>query len=159
MVGIAILAILTTIALPKLSDFTVQMRVDNEITEMHRLLLTAKNAAINSGQIATVCPLVGNACAGNNWQGPVGVISVDGLIKEKSAIKTGDKLQYTNASVIFTPSGRLGNAIGTFRYCPTGHLEHSRGIDVSLSGRIYSSADIDADGEDELRNGAQIICF
>lgn len=160
MVGVALLAIITTIALPNLSDFTVQMRVDNEITEMHRLLLTARNAAINSGIPATVCPLAGNVCSGaNNWQGSIGVISVDGLIKEKGAIKASDRLQYNNISVVFTPSGRLGNTIGTFRYCPTDHLNHSRGIDVSLSGRVYISTDIDADGKDEIRNGTEIVCI
>ncbi|MCI2283147.1 prepilin-type N-terminal cleavage/methylation domain-containing protein [Colwellia sp. MSW7] len=57
MVAISIVAIMTTIALPSLNTFIVKMRVDNEISELQRLLLTARNLAINTGKNTTVCPL------------------------------------------------------------------------------------------------------
>ncbi|WP_426360010.1 pilus assembly FimT family protein [Pseudocolwellia sp. HL-MZ19] len=38
LVGISVVAILAAVALPSLNSFTVSMRVDNEISELHRLL-------------------------------------------------------------------------------------------------------------------------
>ena len=161
MVTIAVVAIISAIALPSMSDFIVKMRVDNQITELQRLLLTARNNAINTGQNTTVCPLSGSVCAAsNNWHGAIGVISAtDGVIKEKSAIKTGDKLQFGHISIVYTASGQLGSATsGTLKYCPKDLIDNSRAIDVSLSGRTYISSDIDNDGKDEDRNDNEITC-
>ena len=160
MVTIAVVAIISAIALPSMSNFIVKMRVDNQITELQRLLLTARNNAINTEQNTSVCPLSGNVCAtNNNWHGEIGVISADGVIKEKSAIQTGDKLQFEHSNIVYTPSGQLnGNSSGTFSYCPSGFPENSRAIDVSISGRTYISSDIDNDGKDEDRNNNEITC-
>ena len=43
---IAILAVISTIAMPKISDFIIATRVDNEISSLHRLILNARNAAV-----------------------------------------------------------------------------------------------------------------
>mgnify|MGYP000698503760 CR=1 FL=1 len=161
MVGIAIIAILSVVAIPNLSDFIIKMRVDGEISELNRLLLTARNTAINTEQNVTVCPISGNNCAAsNNWHGAIGVISADGeLVKEKSSIKTGDKLQFDYVQIVYTATGRtVGDTSGTFSYCPNAHADKSRGIDVSSSGRTYSSKDTDNDGKDEDRSGNEITC-
>ena len=57
MVGISIVAILVTIGLPAINDFSIKMRVDGEISQINRLLLTARNTAINNEVSVTVCPL------------------------------------------------------------------------------------------------------
>jgi len=175
MVAIAVVAILSAIALPSMSDFLVRMRVDNEISEMQRLLLTARNMAINTGKNTTICPLSGGSCSTDStaWQGEISVFTnsdnslatnntyaaPDELVKVKSAIKSGDILQFTNTSVIYAPSGRLITALGKFSYCPKDEADRSRGIDVSLSGRSYTSSDTDDDGKDEDRNGNEIVCI
>ena len=173
MVAIGVIAILSVIALPSLNNFMVKMRVDNEITEMHRLLLTARNMAINTGKNTTVCPLSNGQCT-SNWQNEISVFTnnsnniatnssfaaPDKLVKTKAAIKSGDKLQFTNASVIYAPSGRLliPTVSLTFRYCPKNNADESRGIDLSISGRSYLSSDTDNDGTDEDRSGSEISC-
>ena len=171
MVAIALVAIITTIALPSLNTFLVKMRVDYEITEMQRLLLTARNMAINTGKNTTVCPLSGGACT-TNWQNEISVFTngsndvatnntfaaPDELIKIKDAIKTGDSLQFANSSIIYDPSGQLITNNGAFNYCPQDDSDSSRGITVSISGRTYLSSDTDNDGKDEDRNGDEITC-
>lgn len=171
MVAIAVVAIVTTLALPNLNTFLVKMRVDNEITEMQRLLLTARNMAINTGKNTTVCPLSGGACT-TNWQNEISVFTngsndvatnntfaaPDELIKTKDAIKTGDKLQFANSSIIYAPSGQLITNNGEFSYCPKDENDSSRGITISISGRTYLSSDTDNDGKDEDRNGNEITC-
>ena len=173
MVAIAIVAILSAMALPSMNDFLVKMRVDSQISEMQRLLLTARNMAINTGKFTTVCPLVNGDCNAN-WQGQISVFTNDAntlvngtsfagndeLVKIKEAIKAGDKLQFADTSVIYTPNGRLltPTVNRTFNYCPKDETYSSRGIDISVSGRSYTSSDIDNDEKDEDRNGAEIVC-
>ncbi|MFT6987855.1 MAG: type IV fimbrial biogenesis protein FimT [Psychromonas sp.] len=170
-IAIAIVAILSVIALPSMSDFLVKMRVDNQITEMQRLLLTARNMAINTGKNTTVCPLSGGACT-NNWHNEITVFTngdndydeykapSDEFVKVKEAIKSGDKLQFPHTSLIYKPSGQLltPTIASTFKYCPKDQADRSRGIDVSISGRSYISSDTDNDGKDEDRSSNEIVC-
>jgi type IV fimbrial biogenesis protein FimT/type IV fimbrial biogenesis protein FimU len=172
-VAIAVVAILSTIALPSMNEFLVKMRVDNQITEIQRLLLTARNVAINTGKNTTVCPLSSGVCT-TNWQNEVSVFTNDAntlansntfaandeLVKVKEPIKSGDKLQFAHVSVIYTPSGQLvaPTVVSTFKYCPKNNTKKSRGIDLSISGRSYISEDIDSDGKDEDRDGDEITC-
>jgi prepilin-type N-terminal cleavage/methylation domain-containing protein len=161
MVSIAVVAILSAIALPSMSDFLVRMRVDNEIIEVQRLLLTARNAAINSGQNSQLCPLKANDTCDltTNWTGRIGVVSADGLIKEKSPIKAGDSLIFAFSNVTYNPAGQLGFFNGnssTFSYCPKGHPDYSRAVVVTISGRSSLSADNNGDGKDQDRQNNNI---
>ena len=170
MVTISIAGVALSIALPSLSGFLAQMRVDNEVTELQRLLIVTRNVAINSGANAILCPLqADNTCRGDtNWTGRVGVISTidvvngnDGLIQQKEEIKNGDKLQYTtDTSITYSPSGQLVNTnIGNFNYCPKDYSDHSRGISLSLSGRTYLSSEKNHNGKDQYREGtASVKC-
>ncbi len=172
LIGIAILGILTAIAMPSLNQFLVQMRVDNEISQIQRLVLTARNTAITMEQNATLCPLTSNNVCGNNWQGELSVFidldndnvyesgSNETLIKVKSAIRSGDTLTYAGVTrITFAPTGLLNGALNsTFKYCPEGYNELSRAIVVSRTGRLYQSSDIDGDGRDETRDGVDVSC-
>jgi len=172
LIGIAVLGILTAIAVPNLNQFMVQMRVDNEISQIQRLVLTARNTAITMEQNTTLCPLMGNNSCGNNWQGELSVfIDLDNdnvyepannetLIKVKSAARAGDTLTYAGvARITFAPTGLLSGALNsTFRYCPAGFDTLSRAIVVSRTGRLYQSSDTDGDGRDETRDGVDVSC-
>ena len=173
LIGIAIISILTAIAGPNLSQFIVQSRIDNEISEIHRLVLTARNSAINSGENVTLCPLNGTTCS-SNWHNELSVfINNEGnlannniydsvneeLVKVKGKIASGDTLTFSQSLIIFAPTGRLvsgGNS--NFNYCPKGNSNLSRGVEISLSGRVYTTADTDNDGKDENRNGTEVSC-
>ena len=133
-----------------LNNFLVTMRVDNEMTEMQRLLLTARNSAINTGLNTTVCPLNNKSKCTNRWEKDISVFTnttdtnnkmdgTDVLLKVKSAIRVNDKLQFSSANAItYTPSGRtLTSTASKFTYCPAKYLDKSNGIDVSTSGRTY----------------------
>lgn len=172
MVSIAIIALLSAIALPNMSNFLAKMRVDNEISEMQRLLLTARNMAINTGKNTTVCPLSNGSCT-TNWHNEITVFtndnnslvssnsftSDDELVKVKNEVKSGDKLQYSQKSVIYAPDGRLLTTAANFNFCPQDKAELSRGISISSSGRSYKSSDIDNDDKDEDRAGNEIVCI
>lgn len=151
MVTIAIVGILAAITMPNLNGFLIKMRVDNEVGEIHRLLLTARNSAISTGLNTTVCPLDSTQTCTDNWGGTVSVFTnttpatnnimggTDILIKIKEAVKTNDILKISNAgAIIYSPAGRIitGNA-NKLTYCPYEYLDESNGIDISTSGRTY----------------------
>ncbi len=171
MVGIAIVAILSIVALPSLNNFTIGMRVDNEISQLHRLVLTARNSAINMQQNVILCPLDGINCTAGKWDQELSVFidvnnngtyesAVDTLLKVKNEISDGDTLIYAgNSNLTFNPTGRItANAVTAFNYCPKDHDDMSRSITISLSGRPYQSSDTDDDGKDEDRDNNEISC-
>ncbi|MCW8832484.1 MAG: GspH/FimT family protein [Colwellia sp.] len=150
------------------------MRVDNEISQLHRMLLITRNAAINSGLPTTLCPLNEQQQCNSQWQEELSVFidlndnqrydpqSGEKLLRVKSPIMQKDKLQYGigRTRIKFAPTGRtIGwGSNGTFRYCPNDHQQASRAIRVATSGRFYLSTDSDNDGKDELRNNSEIRC-
>ena len=173
MVSIGITSILITIALPSFNDFIVQLRVDNEISRLARLLLTARNHAISSAENVIICPLENNGACSVNWHEQLSVFidnngnkqfdSADGelLIATKSPITSGDTLKYAKnrTKITYQATGHLfGLSNGTLKYCPKKYEEKSRAIVVARSGRFYATMDNNNDGYDETRSNKKVIC-
>ena len=171
MVSISVTSILAAIAVPNFSNFIVKIRVNNEISQLHRMLLITRNTAINSGHKVIICPLDNNSQCTTQWQNKLSVfVDVNNnklfdvnekVIKVRAKITSGDALIYGKKrnKITFKPTGQLsGLANGTFRYCPQSHKKYSRGIVVARSGRVYQSSDIDNDGIDENRGNKEINC-
>jgi len=173
MVSVGITSILATTALPSFNDFIVRLRVDNEISRLGRLLLTARNHAINSQDNVIICPLDNSATCSSNWHEELSVFvdsngnqkfdSADNefMIAKKSPITSGDILSYAKnrTKITYQATGHLfGLSNGTLRYCPKGHQDKSRAIVVARSGRFYATTDINHDGKDETRSKQIITC-
>ncbi|GLX77157.1 type IV minor pilin protein FimT [Thalassotalea insulae] len=171
LVTISILISLTAIAVPNFTDFIVKLRVDNEISTLYRLLLTARNSAINSGQDTTLCPLVDNTCV-EDWSKALYVFTDanndkqlnnnDAIIAMKPAIENDDKLQYAKGrtGITYKASGHLSGwgQNGTFKYCPNNHANKARGIIVAISGRLYQSFNKGNNKQDVNRSNTYITC-
>ncbi|GAA6205897.1 GspH/FimT family pseudopilin [Thalassotalea sp. SU-HH00458] len=170
LVSVSIIGVLMMIAIPNLNSYLVESRVDNEISELHRLILTARNTAINSGKNVTLCPLSTSNVCGTDWKKELTVFNNtadntkfdstnEQVIKVKAAIKTNDSLTLNQTSLVYSPTGRLisGNN-SVFIYCPKDYPELARGINISLSGRVYASQDTDNDDKDEDRSGNELTC-
>lgn len=172
-ISVSVTSILAAIAIPNYSDFIVKMRVDNEISQLYRMLLITRNSAISNGSKAILCPLDESYRCTTQWKNELSVFidvndnkafdidSGEKVLKIKSSILQGDTLLYGQGRnmITFKPTGNLsGLANGTFRYCPKNHKDKSRGIIVARSGRIYQSEDINNDGFDENRSYKKINC-
>lgn len=170
LISVSIIGVMLMVALPNLSSYLVKSRVDNEISELHRLILTARNAAINSGKNVTLCPLSTSNVCSTNWHNELTVFNntantskfdstTEQIIKVKAKIKTNDTLKLNQASLVYSPTGRLisGNN-SVFTYCPKDYSDLARGINISLSGRVYASQDTDNDNKDEDRSGNEFTC-
>ncbi|MBU2869162.1 GspH/FimT family pseudopilin [Colwellia sp. E2M01] len=172
MISISITSIFTSIAVPNFNDFITQLRVDNEISRLTRLLLVARNYAINNQANVIICPLKGSKCS-TQWHEDLSVFidlngnkkfdEADGelIITTKAAITSGDTLLYAKSrdKITYQATGHLfGLSNGTFRYCPKAHKEKSRGLVVARSGRLYATTDLNNDGRDETRSNVIIEC-
>lgn len=175
MVVVAIAMSLITIGIPNLNDFIVKIRVDNEISTLHRLILTARNSALTHNTSVTLCPLNDDRKCKNVWNKELSVFIDNNnnkifepslnekLVSHKAAVKSGDKLQYgkTRIGLTYASTGHLSGwgQNATFSYCPKGHQDKSRGIIVHTSGRAYVSAANKTNTKDVRRTGAKIKCF
>lgn len=183
MVGVAILGIMITLAVPSLNEMLTKMRVDDEISQVHRLVSTARNTAINMEQPVTMCPLKANKCDISAWDEEISVfidlnsngqfensVSVDidndgvnetlqeTLIRVKGSVKEGDELDYRFTRLTYAATGQASFGRGTFTYCPKDKSDFNRGVVVSFRGRAYKTRDIDGDDKDELRSGGELSC-
>jgi len=170
LVTIAIAAILVTIAAPNMNNLIVKMRVDNEVSQLNRLVLTARNSAISMEQNVILCPLVTGACT-NNWSNELSIfIDVDNsgtyvaatdiLLKVKAATSGGNNITYAGQSnIAFAPTGGLTSIASTFIYCPVNNSTLARAVVLSLSGRTYLTTDSNNDGKDEFRTGTIVACL
>lgn len=172
MVTIAVVAILASVMLPNYSTFLNNMRLDNQISELHRMLLATRNIAINSGENATLCPInEANRCV-SDWQLSL-IVFIDKnnngiyeannevILKYKNGVPDGDKLIYGKHrdKIVYQPTGNLGGLNnGTFRYCTKLAPDKAKGIVVARSGRIYMTSDINGDGYDQNRSYKRISC-
>lgn len=172
--SMTILMLLLTIGMPSMANFTVKMRVDREISSLHKMLVFTKNTAVNSNTYITICPLnKANVCT-TDWHLAVSVFSdhnknkefepskKEFILKVKEPIDENDKLQYGKGrtALVYGPTGHLaiwgGNA--TFKYCPKNDQDKNRGLIVSRAGRIYETSNYKNDGLDRNRSGKIIVC-
>jgi len=169
MITIAVASIMITIAVPSLGVFIDKMRIDNEISQLNRLVLSARNAAVSFGQNVIICPLDNGACTGN-WQNELTafidtnntgtfVTANDTLLKVKPANTTNDVITYVGqTSINFAPTGTLSNAPSVFLYCPSSDKTLGRAIVVSSLGRTYITTDTGSNGQDIFRDGSDVLC-
>lgn len=175
MIAIAILGITLAIALPSLGEFSANMRADNTISELHRMLLTARNTAINTGRITTVCPLSSTNECGADWKGEITVFTNDSntvaadlkvynpvtesIIVISEGFTVNDTLEFGNDSVIYNPTGNIENSegVGNFTICPENYPDSSRALTIGLSGRTSPSTK-GSGGYDVDRDGNRISC-
>jgi len=182
MVAVAIMGLMMMIAIPSMNEWQAEMRIDNEISMLHRTILTTRNTAINLEQPVTMCPLVNNTCT-NDWTKEVTVfvdldndgkletgVSIDldndgtmetlneTIIRVKDPIRSGDNLVFARDKVVYQPTGQASASNATFNYCAAQYPDKNRGIVISLRGRAYVTSDYDGDGLDETRTGSDITC-
>ncbi|WP_371377903.1 GspH/FimT family pseudopilin [Thalassotalea aquiviva] len=169
MVTLAVFGIMMGIAAPNFNQFLIKIRVDNQISEMQNMILSARNTAINSGHTTILCPLDINGVCTDNWGRELSVFTdldnngkfndSDTLIKIKDAINSNDIALFTGSIISYSPTGNsnLSNLV-QFHYCPESKLRHSRGIEISRTGRSVASTYIESAKKELFRSGDSIRC-
>ena len=119
LIGIAILGIIIAISLPSFSSFLVKTRVDNEISELHRLVSNARNAAINSGKNVTLCPLSSVNKCGTNWQDELSVFANSENTSANNSVfddKTENIINIVGGNAFNTHFGKLPEYRGHYSH-------------------------------------------
>ncbi|WOH39172.1 GspH/FimT family pseudopilin [Thalassotalea fonticola] len=173
MVTIAIMSSLVTIGMPSYHDLIMRYHVKTEVDKWLLALNHARQAAITSGNIITLCPSSNGFSCGKNWHDGA-ILFIDNnrdhqkddnevILKVVEQSKNQQVLTwraFQNRNYIqFQQNGFTWNQNGTLRICsadPT--LKYNRALIVTRSGRIRPSSDSDNNGIHEDAAGDNISC-
>lgn len=150
-IATAILALMSSIGLPSLLEILDRHQSSSSVAEFRRILVGARNIALNNRQKVTVCPFNNNQCS-NNWQNPITAFvdlnsnqKIDAnevqLITASNERDSGNWITRSGSSnkVLFNEQGHAFGSATTFLYCPTsGNNKHARQLIISFQGRIRS---------------------
>ncbi|MFI3245007.1 MAG: GspH/FimT family pseudopilin [Ferrimonas sp.] len=144
MITLTIAAIMLSIALPAMEDFTQNNRSKTAVDTLYQDLTMARQLAASYQNVVTICHLDGANCDGQ-WQlgytlfldadGSNSFTSDDEVIQQRPAIAEQDTLQYSAQLVRFNEDGSSANH-GTFIYCPAENAHYNRSIALVSSGVI-----------------------
>jgi len=141
MVTITVAAILLTIGVPSLVSLYEGMRVNNNITKIHDIMVFARNQAVSYGTTVNVCPFATATSCGTSTDWSKGIRVYIGTDKELRAIDgfhSSDKITGTVDSLTFSADGLSSG--GTLIYCPGGKTAESKGVIVNVGGIISYGA-------------------
>lgn len=133
MIVLAVAAVLVAAALPSYNDFVRNQRVKTASFDVFSSLIYARSEAVTRNGSVTVTPTAGNWASG--W-----TITESGgtVLRSQEALAS---ITITGpASVVYTGTGRLSAAIGTFQLSASGSAITTRCISIDLSGRPVTKA-------------------
>ena len=140
LIGIAVLAILTTLAVPAFTQFIQNNRLASEANEMVAAFQFARSEALKRGVQVEVCSSANGESCGGNWN--QGWIAPHPSQPEPLRVwaSPGDDFEFTptNGSVGFEPDG-FATAAAQFDLVLDGcSTDSARQIRVELTGRVAS---------------------
>ncbi len=173
LVTIAMVAALFSIAMPSYDDFIKRYKIKAEVNKWLLALNFARQTAITSGNIITLCPSSNKLSCGASWrEGAIVFVDLNkNHIKDPNEIllHTFDS-SFANQQVSwrafqnrnylqFQQNGFTWAQNGTFRICVAAStLQYNRALIVTRSGRIRLSTDVNGDGFHQDSKGAKISC-
>lgn len=141
MVTIAVAAILLAIGVPSLTSIYESVRVNNNITKIHDIMVFARSQAISYGATVIVCPYASKDSCGSNWSDGIRVYQeassttlrvIDGFSTNDSVAGPSDN------KVTFSADGLSSG--GTFTYTPNGKSAQAKKVYINIGGIIsYNS--------------------
>ncbi|KGJ88262.1 GspH/FimT family pseudopilin [Thalassotalea sp. ND16A] len=173
MVTVAIMSSLLTIGMPRYQDLIQRHYMKTEVDKWLLALNLARQTAITSGNIVTLCPSSNGISCGKKWTDGA-ILFIDNnrdhakdtselLLQVVGAVQHRQLLTwraFQNRKYIqFQQNGFTWNQNGTFRICanqPT--LKYNRALIVTRSGRIRLSKDHDNNGIHEDAAGKEVSC-
>lgn len=148
LVLLAVVAILTTIAVP---DFSATIKNDRDISQINTLLtglMLARSEAIKSSTPVSICATSNNLACSNVWTAgwmvyynspPPGASTV---IRVFPALNSGNTLTSSGGNTFtFNASGMTGVA-STFTLCDSRGASYARSIDLAATGRAEAASKV-----------------
>lgn len=148
LVLLAVVAILTTIAVP---DFSATIKSDRDISQINTLLtglMLARSEAIKSGTPVSICATSNDLACSNVWTAgwmvyytspPPGASTV---IRVFPALASGNTLTSSGGNTFtFNANGMTGTA-STFTLCDSRGAGYARSIDLAATGRAEAASKV-----------------
>lgn len=139
MVTLAIIIIVTLVALPSMTGLVRDARISAQTDLLVSTLNSARLEAVKQRKDMTVCPMAnpnsGTACStdAGDWSNGFGVWDGTAIVQRVQA-KTNVTLTTSATSVVFRGTLGSSTAAPTFTLCISGVKE--REVDVVLSGHV-----------------------
>lgn len=173
LVALAILVLLFSFAIPGIAPAIQRHRGEALIQDLARIMNYARAAAVDTGQMVTVCHSDnGNSCGGQ-WLDGILVFSdanadrtinqFDQILRYSTFGSNAGSLSFRSFPnrqfVQFSPLGFTNKQNGSFTWCPhNGSSALAQQLIFSQSGRSRLARDQDGDGIREGSNGKALIC-
>ncbi len=174
MITLALVAILSTLAVPSFTSIIKNNRMVTQLNELNSALSTARSEAIKRGTTVTVCNSANlTACSGswiksnNGWivfvdmnNDNVTTDAGEEILKVHSALSGNNKLNFNNTAKISYSASGLGNKAGTFTLCDdrTPAINYAKALIVNSTGRLRTGIDNDSNGIIEGGDGNNVSC-
>ena len=168
---LAILAIVTSLAVPSLMGFTERYRSEVQRQRLFDLIALGRSEAYSEGRTFTLCSLDSENLCGGNWSNGIQLFADSNgnkereadepVVREMSALPNGASLQWNSATdyLQYRPNGQTRWQLGNFAYCPPDrNAEHGWIIVLNATGRPYFGRDSDHDGIMENGSGIELDC-
>jgi len=134
MIVVTVLGVLVAAALPSYNEFVRNQRVKTTSFDVFSSLVQARSEAITRNAAVTMAPLT----AGSWTSGWTVTDSGGTVLRRQDAIAN---ITITGpANVVYSGSGRLSGAAGSFELTATGSTVTTRCITIDLSGRPVTKA-------------------
>jgi len=166
LIAIAILGIITALAVPSFQSVSINSNLSTETNDLVSSLRLARSEAAKQGLNVTVCSANAGltACSGSaDWSTGWLVIDSGGnilLAREGLPANTAAEMAIVGAqgSIVFNRNG-FSSSARTIKLCgPNNAAERARGVIVSVDGRIRLATDSDSDSIVEDRAGTDVTC-
>ena len=133
MIVLAVAAVLVAAALPSYNDFVRNQRVKTASFDVFSSLVYARSEAVTRNASVTMTR------TGVSWASGWTITESGGsVLRSQEALPS---ITITGpASVVYTGTGRLSAAVGTFQISATGSTITTRCISIDLSGRPVTKA-------------------
>ena len=164
--AIAILGIVTAIAVPSFQTISINSNLSTETNDLVSSLRLARSEAAKQGQDVTVCSANAGltACSGSaDWSTGWLVIDSGGnviLAREALPASTATEMAIVGAvgSIVFNRNG-FSTSARTIKLCgPNNAATRARGVIVSVDGRVRLATDSDSNSIVEDRSGTDLGC-
>lgn len=170
-VVLAIVAILSTVALPAFNGLYTDTQRRTVVYDLLTLIQTARAAAIQRQTPVTLCPLSATNTCSNDWSLPL-VMFADPerehrvrdaaqILKVHSPPSSGEFRGRVGIHRYFEfkPNGMVNGTMGNIIWCPADHdATAAVQIRINRGGRPVLSRDSDGDGIVEGANGTPVSC-
>ncbi len=169
---ISIIAIATTASIPSLINMITQAQRTEVQNSLIAIFALARQEAIKSQRVLTLCPLDSNNQCGKDWNNDLSVFhdpsnerkltNKSNLVRVLTKPSHGTiKVQSLSKSHFqYHPNGMIFSDLGNITWCPPSSADPSTAVHIIISrgGRIRAATDKNGDGIVDTASGKPLPC-